>query len=52
MVAIINCNLNVDSINNIPEYILEIYNRYPLAFLLHLADYASICIDENKYLYE
>lgn len=52
MVAITNCNLNVDSINNMPEYILEIYNRYPLAFLLHLADYASICIDENKYLYE
>lgn len=51
-VAILNHHSGMDATGNVPGYISEIYNRYPLAFLLHLADYASICIDENKYLYE
>ena len=51
-VAILNHHSGMDATGNVPGYITEVYNRYPLAFLLHLADYASICIDENKYLYE
>lgn len=47
--AIINHHMNLD--NGKPrDDISEIYNRYPTASLLHLADLAATYINENPYM--
>lgn len=46
--AIVNHHMGMDTGNIRPD-ISEIYDRYPLASLLHTADLLSTYIDENKY---
>lgn len=52
-VAIINHHMDLDKSGYPRTDISEIYNRYPLATLLHIADLMSTYIDENPYkIYE
>lgn len=47
--AIVNHHMGMDT-GNIRQDISEIYDRYPLASLLHTADLLATYIDENKYM--
>lgn len=48
-VAIINHHMDLDKNGYIRTDISEIYNRYPLASLLHIADCMATYLDENPY---
>lgn len=47
--AIINHHMDMDKSGYVRTDISEIYNRYPLAALLHIADTMATYIDENHY---
>lgn len=47
--AIINHHMDMDKSGYVRTDISEIYNRYPLAALLHIADTMATYLDENHY---
>lgn len=49
VVAIINHHMDLDKSGYVRTDISEIYNRYPLASLLHIADTLATYINENPY---
>lgn len=49
IIAIINHHMDLDKSGYARTDISEIYNRYPLATLLHVADTLSTYINENPY---
>lgn len=49
-VAIINHHMDLDKSGYVRTDISEIYNRYPLAALLHIADTMATYIQENPYI--
>ena len=48
--AIINHHMDMDKSGYVRTDISEIYNRYPLAALLHIADTMATYLDENPYI--
>ena len=49
LVAIINHHMDLDKTGAVRTDISEIYNRYPLAAMLHIADLMATYMDENAY---
>lgn len=47
--AIINHHMDLDKSGYVRTDISEIYNRYPLASMLHIADTMATYLDENPY---